>query len=669
MSPRPVTLAPAIGLFALVALAALFIVSKATLWLLVALTVLILASYVLRLRLPTVWLPSLLFGGTLVGMAILSTPLEAPTAPAMIGTARATFLFGQAAAILMTIQFFRPNPTDPTRPGLFALLGGGVTLMSACNSFEERPLLFLLPAAVGVTGLALRALSQNTKATSPRNLLIITPALILGIGAGAFGIHLVKQNRDRLTEWGNRFMNDRPQPEPIGLSQQPTLGETFGGRGSNARALRLEGVLLLPHLRGAAYETYSDGRWWPPLNARSMVTLAPEFLNLSYPPRSAPNRIQVTRFQSADALVFFPLETAALELGEVDQMEWGQGASGPVRVRAESPYRYSYQEIQGGFQGLMARPGIQSEFTRQAHLQLTEELKEVLTPLALKITKDATTPQGKVQAVTDYLLKNYTYSLSFVPGFLPPRIQQVFSSGEAGFIRNRNQDMVARFLLAEPRRGAHCEYFASSAALLLRCVGVPTRYVTGYFAHEQEMANTTLVRQRDAHAWCEAWIDGKGWITVEATPPTGWPDQDKSSVELWRRIWESVEDTWQRALAWLADQEPAQLALLLMGPFGIIGLTALLQRLRRKPLPTLLDPLLPPPNLATYAQRFEALLPALSPAEPWSERLSALPEAAQPAAKRFVALYQKARFGGQNADSEALEEALKSIESMLAPKS
>ena len=67
-------------------------------------------------------------------------------------------------------------------------------------------------------------------------------------------------------------------------------------------------------------------------------------------------------------------------------------------------------------------------------------------------------------------------------------------------------------------------------------------------------------------------------------------------------------------------------------------------------------------NLAELAHRFEALLPTLTPSEPWSERLDALPEAAQPAAKRFVALYQTARFGGKSADSLDMESALRALE-------
>ena len=230
----------------------------------------------------------------------------------------------------------------------------------------------------------------------------------------------------------------------------------------------------------------------------------------------------------------------------------------------------------------------------------------------------------------------------------------------------KRYDMILRFLLSEPKQGAHCEYFATGAALLLRCVGVPTRYVTGYFAHEDEGPQTILVRQRDAHAWCEAWVDGTGWVTVEATPPTGWPEQNKSPLEPWRRAWEWVEDRWLGLMGWLADREPTQLALFLLLPFAAIGLGALWQHRRRMPAPLAVNLLLPPANLAALAHRFEAALSPdqalLSPTQPWSELLPQLPEALQPSANAFIQLYQRARFGGQAVEKNALEQALRAVE-------
>jgi len=79
------------------------------------------------------------------------------------------------------------------------------------------------------------------------------------------------------------------------------------------------------------------------------------------------------------------------------------------------------------------------------------------------------------------------------------------------------QSALEEFLL-EKREG-HCERFASALALLLRGSGIPARVVIGYVATERNpFGDFYNVRARHAHAWTEAWFDGKGWITLDATP-------------------------------------------------------------------------------------------------------------------------------------------------------
>lgn len=87
-----------------------------------------------------------------------------------------------------------------------------------------------------------------------------------------------------------------------------------------------------------------------------------------------------------------------------------------------------------------------------------------------------------------------------------------------------SKDLVAAFL--ERSNSGHCEYFASSAAILLRAVGVPTRYVTGFVVEEKnDLGDFWVARDRDAHAWVEAWDDGaQRWRIVEATPSNGVPN-------------------------------------------------------------------------------------------------------------------------------------------------
>jgi transglutaminase-like putative cysteine protease len=77
-------------------------------------------------------------------------------------------------------------------------------------------------------------------------------------------------------------------------------------------------------------------------------------------------------------------------------------------------------------------------------------------------------------------------------------------------------DEVDEFLFGT-RRG-FCEHYAGSFALLMRAAGVPARIVTGYQGGEYNaVGNYLIVRQSDAHAWTEVWIEGKGWLRVDPT--------------------------------------------------------------------------------------------------------------------------------------------------------
>jgi Transglutaminase-like superfamily len=662
-----------VTLFSLACLLSLFLISGGTLWLTVALGAVILASYVLRLRLPPTWLPSLLFGGIFLALAILSVPQDTARTTTTIIPSRTAFLVGEAAAILMVIQFYRPTPSDPVRPSLFALLGGVLVLVASCNTFEETLLRLLIPVLIVLLTLSLRTLRVRRVTQGLTGGLL---ALALGgaLGAGWLGTKVIRENRESLTEWGNRFMNERPQPELFGMAQQPVLGSAFGARGSNARVLRLVGKPRSLHLRGASFDTYSDSRWSPALSSRSFDALDPRQLDLPIPRKQSPSRVQVTRLQSNNPVVFFPLETFVLEMDEGEQLEWARDSMGPVRIRAAQPYSYFYQELPAEAQGLLARPRLKDKRSKEHFLQLPQDIQIALLPLAQRITASARTPTEKVTAVTTYLLENHPYSLHFNPTTRPNLselpLRRNSNEPMVDLMQAKRYDMILRFLLSEPKAGAHCEFFATGAALLLRCVGVPTRYVTGYFAHEDDGPERLLVRQRDAHAWCEAWVEGKGWVTVEATPPTGWPAADKSAVERWRELWEWLEDRWFGLLAWLADREPGQLAGLLLVPFVAIALGAFWKRRRlSKPMMVAASFLLPPANLAELARRFEAALArhsgALSAAKPWSEQLTTLPEAAQPSAKTFLRLYQQARFGGQSIAPRELEAALESMEEAL----
>ena len=74
------------------------------------------------------------------------------------------------------------------------------------------------------------------------------------------------------------------------------------------------------------------------------------------------------------------------------------------------------------------------------------------------------------------------------------------------------------------RKKGHCEYFASSMAVMLRTLGIPSRVVTGFQSGVYNpMTGWQVIRASDAHSWVEAWIEGRGWTTFDPTPfdPSG----------------------------------------------------------------------------------------------------------------------------------------------------
>jgi len=128
---------------------------------------------------------------------------------------------------------------------------------------------------------------------------------------------------------------------------------------------------------------------------------------------------------------------------------------------------------------------------------------------------------------------------------------------------------ITQFLL-ETRKG-HCEYFATATTLLLRYAQVPARYTVGYAVAEHR-GNDYVVRARDAHAWCLAWVDG-AWREVDNTP-SSWREAEASHVS----FWQPLSDAWSRfwfafcKWRWSQSQSRRYLPLLLIVPLlAIVG--------------------------------------------------------------------------------------------------
>ncbi len=67
-------------------------------------------------------------------------------------------------------------------------------------------------------------------------------------------------------------------------------------------------------------------------------------------------------------------------------------------------------------------------------------------------------------------------------------------------------------------KSGYCSHFATSYALLARIINLPSRVVVGYLGGElNDFDNSIIVRELDAHAWVEIYLENKGWVRVDPT--------------------------------------------------------------------------------------------------------------------------------------------------------
>ena len=80
----------------------------------------------------------------------------------------------------------------------------------------------------------------------------------------------------------------------------------------------------------------------------------------------------------------------------------------------------------------------------------------------------------------------------------------------------QGDNFVDQFLF-DQRRG-FCEHYAYAFVVLMRQAGIPARIIGGYQGGELNPdTGTVVVRQLDAHAWAEVWLEGEGWQRVDPT--------------------------------------------------------------------------------------------------------------------------------------------------------
>jgi transglutaminase-like putative cysteine protease len=350
----------------------------------------------------------------------------------------------------------------------------------------------------------------------------ITPALVMMILLGAAGMFFLLPRMSAGYLGGYSFGTDIS----TGFSDRVQLGRIGQIQQSDAVVMHIQidgdqrGQYAL-HWRGVALTTFNGQDWSNPHTPYGLQRQAdggftiPFFIQGVAPPALLQTRANLNRnlihyrvlMEPIGTNVFFLAPWARRVTGAYRalQVDAGGAVSDVDTQRSVNIYEAD-SDISRPSAGQLREAGELLPKFALSYLQLPE-LDARIPRLAVQITASSSNNYDKAVALEGYLQSHYGYTLQL------PRVPVA--------------DPLANFLFE--RRQGHCEYFASSMAVMLRTLRIPSRVVNGFRSEEfNDLSGNYVVRAKNAHAWVEAYFPGYGWVTFDPTPggavgsPQGW---------------------------------------------------------------------------------------------------------------------------------------------------
>lgn len=258
------------------------------------------------------------------------------------------------------------------------------------------------------------------------------------------------------------------------------------------------------YLRGNTKEYYNGFKWASSENTYDKYRLKEDFSSLSDREKALyyqEEDITIKNDLFASTTVFSPYmpsivfsnedHTILTDLNKNIKTSDGIYKDESYLVRVQSPLPY----------GISKSKGIDMKKTSllniEDYLQTPDLISRRTVELTNKIALDKETDFEKAVALESYLRNNFSYNL---------QVEDIPSGSE-----------FTDHFLFESQQG-YCTYYATSMAVMLRIMDIPSRYVEGYLVKEKIEDGKYQVRQENAHAWVEAFIEPVGWMTFEATP-------------------------------------------------------------------------------------------------------------------------------------------------------
>ncbi|QRN93264.1 DUF3488 domain-containing protein [Archangium violaceum] len=287
-----------------------------------------------------------------------------------------------------------------------------------------------------------------------------------------------------------------PLTEQLGAYWLGRTYDTFDGQEwSTIGAPKKRGRTRVTLRRGAETQVYQKVELLPAYGSRTLIAL------------ETPSKL-------GNALAHTPTGTRRTLLQELggDELRFVEEGLG-----------YSY-EVYSVPPGTDTDPGKMEQLEHDQLLALPDNLDPRVTELARQVLGDEKDPLTAANKLSSWLQREYEYTLEL--------------GGDV-------TDPLTEFLFV--RKAGHCEHFATALTLLLRSQGFQARLATGFFGGER-IGDEYILRAGDAHAWTHVLVPGRGFVTVDATPPAFRANQSLELLESLVSIYEAIESAWRTSV-------------------------------------------------------------------------------------------------------------------------
>ena len=327
----------------------------------------------------------------------------------------------------------------------------------------------------------------------------------------------------------------------IGFSGKVDLGQIGTLRSDPTIALRINLVpepsppppRLVLHLRGTALDAYDGRSWSQSLRLSRNAGGAGDAIGIASDvdePAGEPI-MHIDLEPIEPPVLFVPPHATAIRLtptgaiGPAGTLGVTRGPEGELRYQAPGDRAVRYDVLARGGSAETFRTLRPAE--RARYLQVPADLPHRVKELADAWVSGLTSDAERAQAIERHLRSDYHYDLSSPSG---------------------SQGQPLDDFLFESKRG-HCEYYSTAMAVMLRLEGVPSRNVTGFVGGSyNRFGRFYAVRQGDAHSWVEAFLNDRGWVTFDPTPPaaaTPLGEMD-GALAVVRDFLEAISQRWNR---------------------------------------------------------------------------------------------------------------------------